>query len=1026
MTWGNPSAFLLLWLLPIVAWLLVRDHRKRRATAERFADRAMTARLMPALTVGRPLAKGTLVVLGLACLIVALARPRWGTYQEMVSRKGVDLFVLLDVSKSMLASDVSPNRLERAKSDIKDLLPKLEGDRVGLIAFAGQPVLQVPLTTDQAFFKGELDEIGTDSAPLGGSLIGDAIRRGIAAMEKRGDRDQVMVLITDGEDQDSFPEEAAKQAAERAIKIFTVGLGDPAEGARIPATGKSAGGFVKHEGQEVWSKMDEKLLESIALATRGAYIPARTRAYDLGKVYEDHLAGLTRGVLGEERKSRQHERFQWFVALGLVALTVEWLVPRYARKTARREEREPAGVEEIEVMRRRPARVRARRLAKVGAGTLVLVALAPAALGALPPEAVLKVREGIEKYRAGDYAAAKEAFGAAAVALPDEPRILFDRGCALAASGEWDEAIPLFEEASAARDPKLGATAQYNLAEVYVKKAKKVLGDNPDEATGDARSEGLEMIGRAADHYRNCLRLDDQHADARHNLEVLRVWSKQIQAVWKERDREKRAREMDLFAFLDMIQKEERQIRVATREKGKQADTPLWRNDLRKLEGGQRELAREIDPLKEKLASTIAEATGAGAGAVGQPHGSGSSPQQGPAISEEEGRQALEALTGLADQATAAMETAASNLSSRKLEPAIAAQTDAIGDLDRIYLAVVPFDRLLRQAIQTEKGLVGKSQERKESPASANEELADDVEDQTRVAHFAQGLGLKASQMQKHFESEVKARPGESATAEDLLGEVEKTEEPAEPKADDGAERAPDPQAAIKDALETAVKLTPQIQSLAREAASHVERSEHAEALPKQEEALRLLEEIARKFPPPPKQQQNEQQQNEQPQNEQQKQDQQQQNQDDKQQKQDQKQDQKQGESGESKDQPKDQNQDQKPQAEQKQEDEPKKEQKDQGEEQKDKEEKEDKAGKKTEEQKREEQVEKEKEAEANREQAAEEKESNEKADPPRDLAKEKAEAMLRRMRQRQLEHRQKVKALERKIAGPMKVEKDW
>ncbi len=168
----------------------------------------------------RPWVRGTLIVLGLALLIVAAARPRFGVYFEKVDQRGVDCFVLLDVSRSMLAEDVAPNRLERAKSDIRDLLKKLAGDRVGLIVFAGKPVLKVPLTTDDGFFRTVLDDVDTHSAPRGGTLIGDAIRKALDAMPPRGDRDQVIVLLTDGEDQESYPIEAAKQAAEARHEDF--------------------------------------------------------------------------------------------------------------------------------------------------------------------------------------------------------------------------------------------------------------------------------------------------------------------------------------------------------------------------------------------------------------------------------------------------------------------------------------------------------------------------------------------------------------------------------------------------------------------------------------------------------------------------------------------------------------------------------------------------------------------------------------------------------------------------------------
>jgi Ca-activated chloride channel family protein len=343
MYWENPTILLGLWILPLVGLLLVRAERRRRLSARQFADAAMIARLMPALCGPRPWIKGVLILGGLASLVVAGARPRFGVYFERVAQRGLDLFVLLDVSRSMTAEDVAPSRLERAKSDIRDLLPKLVGDRVGLIVFAGKPVITVPLTTDQGFFLSALEEVDIHSAPRGGSLIGDAIRKAMEAMPPERDRDHVVLLISDGEDQDSYAEDAAKQAAARGIKIFTMGLGDSHEGARIPvrdASGRKT--YLKYQGQEVWTKLDERSLEQIALAAGGAYIPAGTRAYDLGEIYSKYLAGLARGEIQAEKRKRYAEQFQWFVCLGVGLLLLEMAVPGYRRSSVR----EPAEEEE--------------------------------------------------------------------------------------------------------------------------------------------------------------------------------------------------------------------------------------------------------------------------------------------------------------------------------------------------------------------------------------------------------------------------------------------------------------------------------------------------------------------------------------------------------------------------------------------------------------------------------------------------------------------------------------------------------
>lgn len=329
MSWESPSFLLALWMVPAIGLLAVYSHRRRQAVATRFARRAMLIRLVPRLSLTRLVIKSVLLMVAVTLLIVAAARPRFGVYFDEVRSRGVDVFILLDVSRSMLADDVKPNRLERAKSDILDLIENLPDDRVGLIAFAGAPAVLVPLTTDRDFFRMVLRDVNPDSAPRGGSLIGDAIRKAITSLPVRNDRDQALVIITDGEDQQSFPTEAAQQAAERNLRIITVGLGDVDEGSRIPTSDDDGSrGFIRHEGQEVWSKMDEALLKEIALTTSGAYVPARTRNYDLGEIYRQHLASLSTGDLTGEQRRRFREQFQWFGIAGLLLLVIELFIGR--------------------------------------------------------------------------------------------------------------------------------------------------------------------------------------------------------------------------------------------------------------------------------------------------------------------------------------------------------------------------------------------------------------------------------------------------------------------------------------------------------------------------------------------------------------------------------------------------------------------------------------------------------------------------------------------------------------------------
>jgi Ca-activated chloride channel homolog len=333
MSWATPSFFWLFWLVPVLLAMLIYSWRQSQQSLARFVDKPMAARLAPPTSRLRFWVKTGALLTAVVAAVIALARPQYGHYFEDVSAQGAEVFVLLDVSRSMLAEDVTPNRLARAKSDILDLLERMPSDRIGLIAFAGAPSVQVPLTLDHGFFKMILQDIGPESAPRGGTMIGDAIRKAMEQFEKSSQSDRAIVLITDGGDQDSLPVEAAKLAAERKIRIISVGLGDPSEGARIPQ--RSAGGelkYLQHDGQEVWSKMEDKTLKEIAIVTSGAYIPAQTRNYDLGQIYSDNLEKLRRGELFVEKRKRFYERFQIPAGIAVVLLLIEQAIASYSPK----------------------------------------------------------------------------------------------------------------------------------------------------------------------------------------------------------------------------------------------------------------------------------------------------------------------------------------------------------------------------------------------------------------------------------------------------------------------------------------------------------------------------------------------------------------------------------------------------------------------------------------------------------------------------------------------------------------------
>jgi Ca-activated chloride channel family protein len=844
MRWENPIWLFALWVLPLLAAVLVYAHRRRAAAARRFAELAMLGRLLPPPGTARAWLKGSLLLVGVALLIVAAARPRFGVYFEQVSARGVDLFVLLDVSRSMLAEDVAPHRLERAKSDIRDLLRKLPGDRIGLIAFAGAPAVIVPLTTDRGFFLNALDRVDTRSAPRGGSLIGDAIRKAIESLDATRDRDQVLVLITDGEDHDSFPLEAAQSAAEREIKIFAVGLGDTEEGRRIPLRDPSGSvRYLQHEGQEIWSRMDERLLKEIALKTSGAYIPARTRTYDLGQIYEEHLAGLARGEIQAEKRKRYAERFQGFVFFGLAALLAEMLVASYPRAI-------PAAAPADESP---PRTGRASRLRRAAAPTaaLLLCLAAPGFATAGVRDAVRHVDEGIQQFRRGEYAAAGRHFAEADVALPDHPRIAFDRACAAAAAGETERAVELFQQAALARDEHVAAEAHYNLGCVAAAQAKALFGPEPETATPDVRQQGLQRLAQAVAHYRDCLRVRDNHDAARHNLELLRQWIKHMQQVWAERDRQQRREELDLLQMLEMITAEQTSLRQAVQAAAREDDSPRRRQAATQSGEQQRQLAEEIEPLKDKIRETLAAPP-----APQTPPGGATAPapQTPNADADPEAEQAIELLHGFADRAQQGMTQAAERLADQELAAAAETQQQALDALEDIYLAVAPFPQFLAATTARQQTLVERSQqlvenadEKKAPPAAAEDQAVGPpdfealAQEQNLIRRRSEVLPLRAEQELKQLPAPV---AGPAPPPQQPPPQPPSQAEPAEPQPPD-----------LRPALEKAVELGPKIPPLTQQAAEDLQKQQPDAALPNQQAALELFREIADLLPKQPPQQ---------------------------------------------------------------------------------------------------------------------------------------------------------------------------
>jgi len=312
----------LVWLaVAIVVVLFLLEQRSRGALSS-FLSPIMQQRLTAQSTFERTIVKLSFVLLSLLFGVEALMRPQAPGQTETVAagQASADIMFVLDVSRSMLAEDAAPNRLTRAKAEINQLVSRLEGHRVGLVAFAGRAVPVCPLTPDHSFFSTVLSSVNTKSAGKGGSRVGDAIKTAIKGFPS-GTGAKLMVLISDGDDQDPYTQEAAKAARDAGVKIVAVGLGSET-GSEIRLTDPDNGAktTLMHEGKPVISKLDGESLRKIALTTEGAYVPAGTAALDLDSIMEAHVKPIVRAAADTAVRQIPAERFQWPLLASLVCL----------------------------------------------------------------------------------------------------------------------------------------------------------------------------------------------------------------------------------------------------------------------------------------------------------------------------------------------------------------------------------------------------------------------------------------------------------------------------------------------------------------------------------------------------------------------------------------------------------------------------------------------------------------------------------------------------------------------------------
>lgn len=500
MNFGAPVWFWALLAIPILAALFVRSEQRAVVRLRQFVSPRLLPQLSATVNRTRRLVRFGFLMLGLAFAIVALAQPQWGYVYEDVKRKGLDLIFAIDTSRSMLSNDVQPNRLERVKLAAQDLINQLQGDRVGLIAFAGRAFLQAPLTIDYDAAVESINDLDTKTIPEGGTNISEAINLAIKTFGKSATGNRALIIFTDGEELSGDAVKVAKSANEAGLKIFTVGVGTP-QGSLIPITnddGETA--FVKDSaGQVVKSKLDENRLQEIAKTAGGFYLPLGDGPRTMSQLYTNGLATMKVAEIDARLSRRPIERYEWPLGAALVALATSILIGE--RKKVRARERLPG-------------------LAKIAvpAAALVLLAAHPAFASA----------PGLNLYRDGKYNDAYQRFQQDLQAHPDsseKEKIEFDAGAAAFKMGEYNKALQSFSDALLSPDKRLQENSHFNLG--------RTLEDRADtDQTNDAT---LKDLSDAASHYEATLALNPNNEAAKANLAEVKNKIQQLKEHPKEK-----------------------------------------------------------------------------------------------------------------------------------------------------------------------------------------------------------------------------------------------------------------------------------------------------------------------------------------------------------------------------------------------------------------------------------------------------------------------------------------------------------
>jgi Ca-activated chloride channel family protein len=500
MTFGASQWFLALLIIPFLVAIFVRAEGRAAMRLRKFVSERLLPDLARTVDHRRRHIRFALVFLGLALAITALAKPRLGYTYEDAKRKGLDLILAADTSRSMLSNDVPPNRLQRVKLAMQDLINELQGDRVGLVAFAGRAFLQAPLTIDYDAAVEAINDLDTNTIPEGGTNISEAIDLAVRTFGKSAIGNRAVIIFTDGEELSGDALKTAKAAADAGVRIFTVGVGTP-EGSLIPLSGEGGGTtFVKDsKGQVVKSKLDEKRLKEIAESTDGFYVHLEDGPRTMKQLFTEGLAKMQAGDIDARLSRRPIERYQWPLGAALFFLAAAFLMRE----------------------RRRVRAVVPRAIApkKSLAMAAALLLLAHASFGASP---------GLDAYQQNKFSEARQEFEKTLKEHPQTgaaDKLEFDAGAAAYKMKDFGKALNSFSQALLSPDAGLQGKSHYNLGNTLYQRGETQKKDD----------EKLKDWTNALQHYEQTLKITPDDKEAKENLEYVK---RKIEELKRKREQQ--------------------------------------------------------------------------------------------------------------------------------------------------------------------------------------------------------------------------------------------------------------------------------------------------------------------------------------------------------------------------------------------------------------------------------------------------------------------------------------------------------